>query len=202
MARGAALRSWSAFTSRIVSLFLRRFMSGLISFKSAAEGFFLIFAIKGSLLWVFCSPVKIKKETRKKAILWCAISAVNKRTSDKIANLASSCYTSPDLLPFSKHHPSVTSALISVFIFVTWVWSKWNLRRLLYTTPVQIKNSLFQTDTVTTEGGHWEHLETRCSAVCQHHLSDLTHLRVRLCSLAWTCMCQARQLCTKTHAHT
>lgn len=67
----------------------------------------------------------------------------------------------------------------------------------LYMIPVQIRNSLFQPDTVAVEKGHGEHLETRCSAVCQHHLSDLTHRRVRLCSLAWTGMCQARQLSYK-----
>lgn len=165
--------------------------------QMGSRGLFKISAIKGSLLWELCTPVK---KDKKKESLWSAIWAVNKHTSDKIANLTSSC--SIDLLPLSCHCPSVIFALISVFIFVTWVWCKENLRRLTVHDPCLNQEQLIPGRYCSRGRGHREHLETRCSAVCQHHLPDLTHHRVRLCTLAWTAMCQAWQLCTKTHAHT
>ena len=134
MARGPALWSWSAFTSRTSSLFFSSCTSGLIPFKWAAEDFLKSLQSKAASSGSSVFQEK-KNRQEKKESLWSAIAAVNKHTSDKIANLTSSCYTYFDLLPFFWWRPSVTSALISVFIFVTWVRCKCNLRRLAVHDP-------------------------------------------------------------------
>lgn len=203
MARGAPLWSWSEFTSRIASFFFfwSSCTSGLIPFKWAAEHFLKCLQSKAASSG--SSVLHKKKKDKKKESLWSAISAVNKHTSDKIANLTSSYYTSTDLLPLFPGNAQVSHLPWFPYLFLSRErGASGTSEDWLYMIPVQIKNSLFQADTVAEEGGHREHLETRCSAVCQHHLPDLTHRRVRLCTLAWTGMCQAQQLCTKTHAHT
>lgn len=68
---------------------------------------------------------------------------------------------------------SDVSAFISVFIFVTWARWEWNcMWSLSKSTTVS-----FYADTVAGEKkrGHCEHLEPRCSAVCQHGFSGLLH---------------------------
>ncbi len=200
MTRGAALWSWSAFT-----FFVFHFKQLHVrpnSLQMGSRGLFKISAIKGSLLWELCSPVK--KKTRKK------------RASEVLSQLSTSIpqirqqiwlvHAIPPLTCCHCHFPG--NAQMSHLPWFPYLFlsrehgASGTSEDWLYMIPVQIKNSLFQADTVAEEGGHGEHLETRCSAVCQHHLPDLTHRRVRLCTLAWTGMCQARQLCTKTHAHT
>lgn len=133
IARGAALWSWSAFTSRITSLFKELHVEPNF-LQMGCRGFFKSLQSKAASSGSCALQLK-KKRKKKKESLWSAISAVNKHTSDKIAYLTSSCFTSSDLLPLSRCCPSVTSALISVFIFVTWAWCEWNLGSLAVHDP-------------------------------------------------------------------
>ena len=193
----------------MVHIYIKNHISFLFLFKqlqvrynsprAGSSGFFKISAIKGRLLWELLSPLKMK--TRKteplKGYLSCQQSYF--RQDSKF-----------DLFFLYLHWP----AAIFTATPKCHIWRDFHIyfchvstvqvdpsEDSLYMIPVQIKNSLFQTDTVAEKGGHGDHLETRCSAVCQHHLCDLTHRRVRLCTLAWTGTCQERQQCTKTHAH-
>ena len=133
---------------------LKRCMSDLIPFKWAGENFWNLCNQRQPPLGAMFSS-KEKKNLEKNESLWSAVSAVNKHTSDEIANLTSSCYTYTDLLPFSRHCPSVTSALISVFIFVTWAWCKWNLRRLAVHDPCPNQEQLISGRYCSSGGGSW-----------------------------------------------
>lgn len=120
-----SLHSWSTFTSRITSLFFffsSSCKSGIIPLEQEAVDFLKSLQSKADSFGSFFLHLKWRQE---KQSLWKAILAVSNHTSDKIANLTCSFYTSTDLLPFSRRRPSATSDVISIFIFVTWAQCKW-----------------------------------------------------------------------------
>lgn len=185
-------------------LFMQRHDSPMPFKQTAAYFFFkhLCNQRQSSLGALFSSWGKKKEKWQGKASLWNAIVAVNNLRQDSKFDPIVLRLHWPHHCRFYRRRPSVTSALISVFIFVTWAPCKWDLSRLSVHDPCPNEEQLIPGRSCCRgSGGHGDHLETRCSAVCQHHLSDLTHCRVRLCTLAWTGMCQERQQCTKTHAH-
>lgn len=70
-----------------------------------------------------------KNADKRKQSLWDVIIAVSTQTLHKMANLTCCCHTSTDLLPLLRQCLNVTSASISIFIFVTWARCKWNYGR-------------------------------------------------------------------------
>lgn len=158
-----------------------------------------ISAIKGRILWEFCSPVKKNRQKKTEPLKrYHGCQHGYFRQDNKFDLFLPYLYWPAAIfLAVPKCHICLVFHIY--FCHVSTLQAEPQKTGSTWS-PVQIKNSLFQADIVAMKGGRRDHLETRCSAVCPHRLPDFTHRRVRWCTLAWTGMCPEQQRCTKTHA--
>lgn len=168
-----------------------------------------ISAIKGSLLWELSSPFEETEGGKK--ILWKSILPVrNLRQDGKSDSLVLHLQwpTAADPPPQTKATPECHVGLDFriYFCHVSAAWARQERRQHLGSArlcviPVQIRNSLLPADTAAAASEvTGDHLETRCSAVCQHRRSDLTQRRVTLRALPRTGTCQEPRRHAATHA--